>query len=60
MQNLQRLTDCLNNVARQDVNQREALEAHRNLCGFMSLLIKINEREQVVPTKSEGAENENQ
>jgi len=29
----------------------EAVEAFQNLSGFMSLLVKINEREQVVPTK---------
>lgn len=33
------------------LTQQEAVDAHHNLSGFMSLLIKINEREQVVPTK---------
>lgn len=33
------------------LTQQEAVDAHNNLSGFMSLLIKINEREQVVPTK---------
>lgn len=32
-------------------NQLSDSERH-NLSGFMSLLIKINEREQVVPTKA--------
>tara|TARA_Y100000590_G_scaffold428865_2_gene540692 strand:- start:5680 stop:5865 length:186 start_codon:yes stop_codon:yes gene_type:complete len=33
------------------LTQQEAVDAHHNLSGFMSLLIKINEREQVVQTK---------
>lgn len=35
----------------QPVSSQDAAQASHNLSGFMSLLIKINEREQVVPTK---------
>ncbi|MCB9983641.1 MAG: hypothetical protein H6861_08240 [Rhodospirillales bacterium] len=35
----------------QPISTQAAAEAQRNLSGFMSLLITINEREQVVPTK---------
>lgn len=31
--------------------QQDAADAYHNLSGFMSLLMKINEREQIVPTK---------
>jgi len=33
------------------LTQSEAVEAFHNLSGFMSLLVKINEREQIVPTR---------
>jgi len=33
------------------LTQQEAVDANHNLSGFMPLLININEREQVVPTK---------
>lgn len=41
----------LSEISGQPVSETDAADAHRNLSGFMSLLIKINEREQVVPTK---------
>jgi len=34
------------------LTQSEAVEAFHNLSGFMSLLVKINEREQIVPTRT--------
>lgn len=33
------------------LTKQDAADAHHNLSGFMSLLIRINEREQVVLTK---------
>jgi len=42
---------CLSEISGQPVSEEDAAEAHRNLSGFMSLLMKINEREQIVPTK---------
>jgi hypothetical protein len=41
----------LGEISGQPVSEAETAEAHRNLSGFMSLLMKINEREQIVPTK---------
>lgn len=42
------------------LSRQEAVEAHHNLSGFMSLLIKINEREQIVPTGPEGSNDADQ
>jgi len=41
----------LDGISPSPVSQNVAEEAYRNLSGFMSLLVKINEREQIVPTK---------
>lgn len=43
----------LSQTTGQQVSKQEAVEARHNLSGFMSLLIKINEREQIVPTRPE-------
>ena len=40
-----------------EYSPQQADEAYHNLCGFMSLLAKVNEREQVVPTKSMRGQN---
>lgn len=45
----------------QDVPQTEVQEAFRNLSGFMSLLVKINEREKIIPLEhNEGQSHEDQ
>lgn len=43
----------------ESLSQRDAADAFHNLSGFMSVLIKINEREQIVSTKSNGRIYEN-
>lgn len=51
MDGQERFKQRLSEIFGQPVSETDAAEAHRNLSGFMSLLMKINEREQVVPTK---------
>lgn len=46
-------------VPNADLSIKEALEAQHNLSGLMSLLIKINEREQIVPTNNKDASHGN-
>lgn len=41
--------DCSAGITRYEEDQ--ARTAFENLSGFMSLLVEINEREQIVPTK---------
>ncbi len=57
----ERFRQRLGDLSDQPVSNKNAADAHHNLSGFMSLLIKINEREQIVPTKSEREQpNDNQ
>jgi hypothetical protein len=50
MKNLDRFHENLNRLCPgEPLTRQEASEAFLNLTGFMSLLIKINERENVVP-----------
>ena len=52
MTEIQKFNQILNQINPDEpLTPQGAAEAHRNLSGFMSLLMKINEREQVVPTK---------
>ncbi|MCB1721637.1 MAG: hypothetical protein H6860_05220 [Rhodospirillales bacterium] len=42
------------------VSRQDAADGFHNLSGFMSLLIRVNEREQIIPTKQIGLDDENQ
>jgi hypothetical protein len=49
MTDLKKFNQALNQYSPDDpLTQQEANEAFHNLTGFMSLLIKINERENIV------------
>lgn len=39
-----------------DITDQAAGTAMQNLTGFMSVLISVNEREQIIPTKSKRAD----
>ena len=36
-----------------EYSSQQGDEAYNNLCGFMSLLVKINEREKLVPMEAD-------
>lgn len=42
----------LGEISCQPVFEQDTGEAYRNLSGFMSLLVKINKREQIVPIQT--------
>ncbi|MGQ0527579.1 MAG: hypothetical protein ACT4OY_06070 [Alphaproteobacteria bacterium] len=54
MQDIKSFNEALNQFADDPVSLEDAGEAFHNLSGFMSLLMKINEREQIVPTRPAG------
>ena len=56
MKNFDRFHETLNRHSPGvPLTRPEAGEAFNNLTGFMSLLIKINEREKIVPISESGA-----
>lgn len=60
MKGFEQLQQQLCKVQNGPVTREQAVEAFHNLSGFMSLLIRINEREQIIPTKQKGPDHENQ
>jgi hypothetical protein len=62
MKNFDQFHDALNkHNPDAALSQQDASAAFHNLSGFMSLLLTINEREQIVPTKPERSKkNDNQ
>tara|TARA_B110000879_G_C10827944_1_gene376732 strand:+ start:284 stop:490 length:207 start_codon:yes stop_codon:yes gene_type:complete len=59
MYRYEKFRQCLSKISESHVSETDASEAFYNLSGFMSLLIKINEREQIVP-KNKSNNHENQ
>ena len=50
MTDLEKFHQTLNQHSPDEIlTQQEATEAFHNLTGFMSLLIKVNEREKIIP-----------
>ena len=55
-------SNTLQALSGQSITNGQAQSAYENLSGFMSLLVTINEREQIIPTKRKNrkAQDENQ
>jgi hypothetical protein len=51
MGEIERFHISLNRTTSRTLSEQGAADAFQNLTGFMNLLIKINEREQIVPIK---------
>ena len=41
------------------LNRQQTADAFHNLSGFLSVLIRVNDREQLIPTKNNGRRYEN-
>jgi len=48
MTDLKKFNQTLNQYTDEPLSQQDTNEAFHNLAGFMSLLIKVNEREKIV------------
>ncbi len=59
MSDLEIFATSLSDITAAPLALSEMSDAFQNLTSFMSLLIKVNEREQVVATKQRKKRNEN-